>query len=268
MNNIAHSISITNLPGEMHQLIVKDLTLNDIKNCMQVSLEWKRVFETNAIWEPIAEKYQAVKLGIFEDLALHQFILSAGFFFATPVVNSMARSLQSSYKSRVKQKISDDFRKTYPKEFFQIFGEEAGLKGALRNLPVMNVARVDLAFVPKSMGSVNYYFQNEYFISPIVIACIDNEDYCILLRIRNNNTGKIYLNAVGFSAYYLHYTPAENRIISIKDDYLESKKESSTLNRIQRLVQHKPVGMLIEKDNTIVEGPTKTYEGKSVLELC
>ncbi len=236
---------------------------------MQVSQEWKRIFESNAIWKPIAEKYQAVKLGIFEEVALHQFILSAGFFFATPVVNSIARSLfQSNYKSRVNQKISDDFRKTYPKEFFQIFGEVAGLKGALRNLPVINVARVDLAFVPKSMGSVNYYFQNEYFISPIVIACIDNEDYCILLRIRNNKTGKIYLNAVGFSAYYLHYTPAENRIISIKDDYLESKKESRTLNRIQRLVEHKPLGMLITTDNSTVEGPTTTYEGKSVLELC
>jgi hypothetical protein len=257
---------ITGFPKDLQQrLVTKYLTMRDLNKCMRVSQAWQNLFSSDVMWEPIAEKFDIKKK---EFNSFHHFVNAT---VVNYIPNFLKNQFLNDYKSLVCQKLSyeeQDFQMKYP-EFVEMFD---GIT-AIRHLPTIEITSDKLIHEHSGLKEL-YYFDSKHFTSPIVRAIVkwdDNskEDF-ILLRIRNNSTNVIYLDAISFHSYFrvrcftIDHTRRHNRVIcSMYSDVTAEK-----LDRLQRLIQGKPIGMLdTEERYSIVEGHKTIANGKSTLEL-
>jgi hypothetical protein len=260
---------ISGFPKDLQQRLVAEyLTMQDLNKCMRVSHVWQNLFSSDVMWEPIAEKFDIKKK---ELNSFHQFV-NANVVNYLP--NFVKTKLLNDYKSLVYQKLlldEQDFQKKYP-EFVKVFD---GIT-AIRHLPTIEVTPDKLIYEYDSFTDF-YYFDYKHFTSPIVRAIVkwgDNSktDF-ILLRIRNNATGEIYRDAISVYSllekmrfFKIDSTRPHDRVICpAYSDVTEAK-----LDRLQRLIQGKPVGIIDvdkEKKYRIVEGHKTIDNGKSTLEL-
>ena len=274
MNIITNSL-ITELPFDLQHHVAEYLTMPDLNKCMQVSQAWKNLFSSDVMWRPIAKEFKVEKI---ELNSIHQFINSA----IIKYLPDFFRSKLNDYKSLTYQKIvleKEYFQKKYP-EFMEVFD---GIT-AILHLPTIEMTS-DEMIVERGLSGLleSYYFRDKYFTSPIVRVIFKENDVrvifkesddsqrdFILLRIRNNATGKIYLDAISFFPLggmrcfsMLNIRPGQGVICSL---YLDVTKER--LNRLQRLIQGKPVGVILgETRYSINEGPKTIENKKSTLEL-
>jgi hypothetical protein len=272
--------SITSFPEDLQHLVAKYLTMQDLNKCMRVSQVWQNLFSSDVMWEPIAKKVDIKKK---ELNSFHQFVNATvvnylpNFVKATVVdyiPNFVKNQLLNDYKSLAYQKLlleEQDFQKKYP-EFVKLFD---GIT-AIRHLPTIEVTPDEL--INEHNGFTDfYYFDYKHFTSPIVRAIVKGGDNSktdfILLRIRNNATGEIYRDAISVYSivekirfFKIDFTRAHDRVICpAYSDVTEAK-----LDRLQRLIQGKPVGIIDidkEKKYRLVEGHKTIDNGKSTLEL-
>jgi hypothetical protein len=285
---------ITGFPEELHHLVAKYLTMQDLNKCMRVSHVWQNLFSSNVMWEPIAKKLDIKKK---ELNSFHQFVNATvvnyipNFVKATIVYyvpNFVKNQLLNDDKSLVCQKLSSeeqDFQKKYP-EFVKVFD---GIT-AIRHLPTIEITPEDL--MPEIISDdLNYesyvrmglkdlcYFKDEHFFAPVVRLTLKRESFSeifILFRIRDNETGTIYRDAISFFSlgkeryFTIDHVRSGHRIIAT----IYSNVTQERLDRLQRLIQGKPVGMVTwEGPNGIIEESRTTCStgidiGKSILELC
>jgi hypothetical protein len=262
---------ITGFPEELQHLVAEYLTMQDLNQCTRVSHVWQNLFDSDGMWEPIAKKFNIKKKEIN---SFHQFV-------NTTIVNHLPNffkiKLLNDYKSLVCQKFlleEEDIQRKCPKEFLEVFGGVT----AIRNLPSIEITFNEL--IIELYGLREFFsFKTEHFSSPIVRATLkddNSEKFFILFRIRNNETRKIYRDAISF--YYssgrrffnLDHTKPPQRIISPEYSNVSQEK----LDRLQRLIQRKPVGIInMEGPYCIMQESRTIYSkgvdsGKSVLELC
>jgi hypothetical protein len=260
---------ITGFPKDVQHLVAEYLTIQDLNQCMRVSHVWQNLFDSDVMWEPIAKKFDIQKAEIN---SIHKFVIEK-----TNIVNYLPdllkNQLLNDYKSLTHQKLSSakqDYQKKYP-EFVKVFD---GIT-AIRHLPTVETTFDKLT---NEYNYEAYQFDDKHFTSPIVRAIVkwdDNskEDF-ILLRIRNNSTNVIYLDAISFHSYFrvrcftTTHTRPHNRIICPMNCSTNVTEEK--LNRLQRLIQGKPIGMIVTEigDHHIIEGDKTIDNGKSTLELC
>lgn len=261
--------SLIDLPKDIQYELVKYLTVKDLSSCLLVSHAWKNIFGSDILWEPIAKRLGIKKL---QTNSIHQFLIETPLLFnCLPI--SLKNYLVNDYKSLIRQKFlleEENIRQTYPAEFLEVFG---GAK-AIQRLPAIEITFDDL--IHENNGFRDFYrFKDEHFSSPVVRATLKRNDnsemYIILFRIINNTTGKIYRDAISFHSiagmrfFETDATRREQRVIC--PCYSDVTKEK--LNRLQRLIQREPVGIIVEQERyAIAEGLKTTSDKKSVLELC
>lgn len=256
------------LPREIKCMVTEYLTINDLSNCFSVSHTWKNLFDSDVIWEPIAKKFKVKKKEIN---SAHRFLIETPKIFNW-IPSKLKNYLSNNYKNLIHQRFlleENNIQKKHPKEFSEVFG---GAR-AIRRLPSIEITFDELIHENNGLGSF-FRFKDEHFSSPIVRATLkrhDNSENCYMLfRIINNETGAIYRDAISFFWVGMGFfenvrTKPEQRVIC--PHYCYGTKEK--LNRLQRLIQRKPVGVIVEDTPyTIVEGEKTTADKKSVLELC
>jgi Dynamin GTPase effector domain len=269
---------ITGFPKDVQHLVAEYLTRQDLNECMRVSQAWQNLFSSDVMWEPITKKFDIKKK---ELNSFHQFVNATivnyipNFVKATIVdyiPNFVKNQFLNDYKSLAYQKLlleEQDFQKKYP-EFVKVFD---GIT-AIRHLPTIEVTPDEL--INEHNGFTDfYYFDYKHFTSPIVRAIVkwgDNSktDF-ILLRIRNNATGEIYRDAISVYSllekmrfFKIDITRPHDRVICSTYSDMTAEK----LDRLQRLIQGKPVGIIdTEERYSIVEGPKTIANGNSTLEL-
>ncbi len=267
---------VTDLPSDVQKLVANYFTTNDLNSCMRVSKLWNHLFASDTMWEPIADQFNIKKIKKQENTPIHQFVLNS------PVLNWLSEPLKfiilntipnNEYKTLVYKKIKADMLSNYSKEFVKALGGPF----AVNRLPLIHVTDDDTSF------SATYGIAQEYFSAPIVRAVLETDqstEHFILFRIKDNSKEKLYRTALHFTA-----CDTDAHIIGNVhgcDDMIlgclctTANGLKFQLNRLQRLVQKKPVGVLIEDHElrpfgmsvNYSEGPTVTISGQSILELC
>jgi hypothetical protein len=255
--------SITDCPKDVQPLVAEYLTIQDLSRCTRVSQAWQNLFSSDIMWKPIAKKFDIQKEEIN---SIHKFVIEK-----TNIVNYLPNFLKNQllndYKSLTYQKLSY-YQKNYP-EFLKVFD---GIT-AIRRLPATEIT-------DNLINNKTRHLNSKYFTSPIVRAILKNnyisyEIEFILLRIRNNATGEIYRDAISFGSsggkryFRTVFTAPHNRVICpMNFSSTSATVTEEKLNRLQRLIQGKPVGIITELEwDRIVEGDKTIDNGKSTLEL-
>jgi hypothetical protein len=274
---------ITSFPEDLQHLVAKYLTMQDLNKCMRVSHVWQNLFDSDGMWEPIAKKFDIKKK---ELNSFHQFVNAT---IVSHLPNFFKIKLLNDYKSLVYQELlleEEDIQRRYPKEFLEVFGGAT----VIRKLPSLEITPEDL--MPEIISDdLNYesyvrmglkdlcYFKDEHFFAPVVRLTLKRESFSeifILFRIRDNETGTIYRDAISFFSldkeryFTIDHVRSGQRIIAT----IYSNVTQEKLDRLQRLIQGKPVGIVTrEGPNGIIEESRTTCStgidiGKSILELC
>lgn len=282
INPLSHNFLI-NFPPELQHLVAEYLTIDDLNNCLRVSHVWKNLFDSDIMWEPVANKLQVKKPKMN---SVHRFLIHTPTIFNRLTI-PIRNYLSTDYKSMIHQKFHSEETNillTYPKELVKLIG---GLK-AMRKLP-----EIELTFdkvINKSKESMHLSdVKDEHFSAPIVRGILklgakpDFLDYgafleyelknhspgFLLFRIRNNETKETYREAIGLHTLgERRYFKSKSRYKIITGPYSDVNKQK--LDRLKRLIRREPVGMIIEQEmfDFIVEGPRTTDDGKNMLELC
>ena len=255
--------SLTNLPIELQTCIANYLNMDDLSSCMRVSKLWNQLFQSDTMWEPIARQ---LHIGKQETNPIHQFIINS------PILNWFPKTLgflQNDYKTLIHQKfIKEDtvIERKFPKSIVEAFGGS----DAFRRYPLIELPLTSI---------IGMEFQEEHFSAPVIRAICNHLDryrVCyILFRIRNNLTGQIHCEALYLfcpDGNFFSFPPsfhANSRECVLFDKNVCRPACDNSFNRIQKLIQGKPVGLIVDKINDqFIEGPSTTSDGKSVLELC
>ncbi len=254
------------MPEDILKSVTGKLTLQELNKCMRLSREHHDLFSSDAVWEPHAKEHKVQKRKLN---FIHQYLLQNSALFNW-IPFPFQKYLANDYKSLVNQKLLSDIQNNCPEEILKLFnGAEA-----LHLLPLKEINLKDMTYIHCPLRG-HRYFKEELFTSPIVLGILKMENqedsYFILLRIKNNETGEIFNESVRiysigkYKFFNNQYTPPFQRIVC--PGYCEVTLER--LDRLQRLIQRKPVGLLIkEETDTFVEGPNTLPNGKSTLELC
>ena len=257
MNSVNKDIiSLTNLPIELQTCIADYLNMDDLSSCTRVSSLWKKLFESDTMWEPIARLLPFRKQ---ETNHIHQFIINSTILNWFPKTLGI---LQNDYKTLIHQKfLKEDtvIETKFPKVIVEAFGSS----DAFRRYPLLELPLTHI---------IGMEFQEEHFSAPVIRAISNHKWYCyILLRIRNNLTGQIHCEALYLfqDGNFFSFSPPPFHARVLVDNSVCRPSCDNSLNRLQRLIQRKPVGLIVDKiNNQFIEGPSTTSDGKSVLELC
>jgi hypothetical protein len=224
---------IAGLPYELQNLIVKKFTAKDLCNCICVSKVWKKVFESDRIWELIADQYQVTKP-----------------VFKNPIFKWLNKS--EDYRSIVRLKQHEVSSKHF--EFFSVLMDNDNNK----------LLRIPLIEFYSHIQSTTLH--EKYFNSPITMAIVNwgqiyGCKYLILLRIKNNTSSEVYHEAFGIERIWVPPPSPPNGtfernpyrfIVPFKTDHTQQIITGKNLKyteekkaRLQRLLQGKPVGLII-----------------------
>ena len=251
-------ISLTNMPIELQNHIANYFKMDDLSSCMRVSKLWNQLFQSDTMWEPIARQLHIRKQEINP---IHQIIINS------PILNWFPKTLgvlQNDYKTIIHQKfLKEDsvIERKFPKAIVDAFGGS----DAFRRYPLIEL--------PLTIYNGRQY-QEEHFSAPVVRAiCNHIDSYRILFRIRNNITGKVHCEALYLqeNCFFSYLPPFQERPKKavLFDKNICRPFYDNSVNRLQRIIQRKPVGLLVDQINKqFIEGPSTTSDGKSVLELC
>ncbi len=261
MNSVNNDIiSLISLPIELHNHIANHLNMDDLSSCMRVSKLWNQLFESDIMWESIARR---LHIGKQEINPIHQIIINS------PILNWFPKTigvLQNDYKTLIHQKfLKEDtvIETKFPKVIVEAFGGS----DAFRRYPLIELPLTSI---------IGMEFQEEHFSAPVIRAICTHSDLYrigyILFRIRNNLTGKIHCEVLYLQEdYFFSFSPplTKPREGVLFDKTICRPSCDNSLNRLQRLIQRKPVGLIVDKiNNQFIEGPSTTSDCKSVLELC
>ncbi len=263
---------LTDLPSDVQNYIANYLGITGLNSCMRVSKLWEQLFQSDTMWEPIAQKLNIKKK---EKSLVHQFVINS------LILNWLPRNLgylQNEYKTLVRQKLLEEDEKNEA-EFPEVIVKLLGGSDAFRRLPLLQLPLIHI-----TGGIIGIEMKEEYFSAPVVRAIhkYENEEQdpeCyILFRIKNNITGEVHCE--GLNLYFDNEVLAWSSPLMLEVHPLQNKKkilfkgicyppDDNSLDRLQRIIQRKPVGLIIDKiNNQYIEGPSTTSNGKSVLELC
>ena len=270
--NPANNISTINiLPEDMQRHISTFLTPKELGRCSQVCRAWRKLFDSDIMWESTAKKLGVEKPAIRAQYL--QDIQNTWIFNRLPQI--IKRHLSNDYKSLtcdLHQHWVQEFIEECPKELLDVFNGPSNL---------LQLPSIELNF-PDDLESyvlgglvVHYRFQNAYFSSPIVRATIkyihsELRTLYILFKIKNNITGEIHREAINIFSFcgdrfFSDLTDFDDRIICSGYPDVTAQK----LERLQRLIQGQPVGTITnESRRKFIEGPRITSDGRSVFELC
>lgn len=267
MNGL-HNNLLIDLPAELQYQLTEYLTIEDLSVCSRVCRTWRALFDSDVMWEMTAKRLKIKKIEV--DSYFHSLIKNVPF-----ICNWLPNN---NYKYLVQQKFLlevEEIQNQFPEEFLEVFG---GAK-AIQRLPYVEIT-IDDMIMEQGVMRRFYYFKDEHFSSPMTRTMVNGQPF-ILFRIRNNETGEVYRNAVSFFSvggdaasfffvarlrcFNIDNTRYNQRVIC----QCYARVSMDKLNRLQRLIQRQPVGLINKEDSYyIVEGPKITHDNKSVLELC
>jgi hypothetical protein len=249
-------------PKDVLVLIANDFSIKDLATASRVCKTWHKVFSSDDLWKGIAKQLGAQKV----DRGL---ILSC--LGTCSIIRYLPGNIRkyflNDYKSIVKefliQKKMNEMAFIEVKcgiELLNIFGNAQ----PIQRLPAVDVFNRELIN--------DRYFDQKHYIAPLTRARFwknnDEVFFFLLLRGRNNKTREPFYEAIHISynplfrkrIFSASFTPPEHRMITGQSINVTQSK----LDRLKRFIQHKPVGTLLEDNET--EGP-RLRKKRTILQL-